>query len=57
MDDKVKLVVDGGIASVAIASPIWMDYVQSVGVTITVIIGVIGASIRLAIIWREYNKG
>jgi len=57
MPDKLKISMDGSIAATALASPIWMQYVQSIGVTVIVVIGVIGAVIRLAITWREYKKG
>ena len=57
MDEKAKFVVDAGIATVAIATPIWIEHVQSAAITATVVLGLIVAGIRLAIIWREYRRG
>jgi len=57
MAERVKLAVDGAIAATAIASPLWLQYVQSVGTATIVLIGVIGAVVRLVIIWREYKRG
>ena len=57
MAERVKLAVDGAIAATAIASPLWLQYVQSIGTATIVLIGVVGAVIRLIIVWREYKKG
>lgn len=52
-----KLLYDSGLSTVALSSPIWLQWVESSFGLGMLIGGVVLLTLRIIISWREYKKG
>ncbi len=50
-------VVDSAAAVAAVSSPIWWNYVNSLGHLALLMIGVIGGALRIALMVRDLRRG
>jgi hypothetical protein len=50
-------IVDSAAAVAAVSSPIWWNYIDSLGHLAVLLIGVVGGTLRIALMVRDLRKG
>ena len=51
-----KIALDGSIGTLAVATPIWIEYVSIYGGLIMLVGGIVLLGFRIALAWKEWNK-